>query len=302
MAGAILFLDMKVSLDCLPCLTRQAVELARAAASDQEERERLARRFLREISQMDWSSSAPAMAAQLNALAMPLLPEEEVEDPYLRAKETFNRLALQIYPEARRRVQESGSPFQTAVRLAAVGNTIDLAVNQFLTTTDVEREMEKALDLTLIGDVDQLEAEISQASSILFIADNAGEIVFDKLLLELMPRERMVVAVRGRPILNDATIEDAEAAGLTELVEVIDTGSGIPGIVQEDCSEEFRECFDAADLVIAKGQGNFETLAGEGKAAWFIFRVKCDVTARQAGASVGDLVVYRYTPGGNSAD
>jgi uncharacterized protein with ATP-grasp and redox domains len=292
---------MKASLDCLPCLTRQAVELARVATSDQEEQERLARRFLREISQMDWSSSAPAMAGQLHALAKPLLPEEEVEDPYLQAKEVFNRLALEIYPEARRRVQESDNPFQTAVRLSAVGNTIDLAVNQSLTAEDVECEMEKALDLTLVGDIDQFKAEIAQASSILFIADNAGEIVFDKLLLELMPRERIVAAVRGCPILNDATIEDAEVAGLTDLVEVIDTGSGVPGILYEECGEEFRERFEAADLVIAKGQGNFETLAGEGKAVWFIFRAKCDVTARQVGARVGDLVVYRYVPGGSSA-
>ncbi len=125
--------------------------------------------------------------------------------------------------------------------------------------------------------------------------------MFDKLLLELMPRDRTILAVRGRPVLNDATIEDAEAVGVTSLVEVIDTGSGIPGVVLEDCGEEFRRVFDEADLVIAKGQGNFETLSGGGRAAWFIFRAKCDVTARQVDARTGDLVVYRYLPEGDVA-
>ncbi len=142
---------MKASLDCLPCLTRQAVELARVATPVPQEQERLARRFLAVISEMDWNDSAPAIAGKLHSLAQPLLPDEEIEDPYLQAKEVFNRLALQAFPDARRKVQESGHPFETAVRFSATGNTIDLAVNHFLTPEEVEREMNKAFDLNSGG-------------------------------------------------------------------------------------------------------------------------------------------------------
>ncbi len=123
----------------------------------------------------------------------------------------------------------------------------------------------------------------ARAGRILYLADNAGEIVFDRLLVEALAPQRVTLAVRGTPVLNDATAADARAVGLTEICEVIDNGSDAPGTVLEDCSREFRQRFSTADLIIAKGQGNFETLSEAPGNIFFLFKVKCPVIATRTG-------------------
>ena len=144
--------------------------------------------------------------------------------------------------------------------------------------------------------MEEFRRAVRRATRILYIADNAGEIVFDKLVLEMLPREKVTVAVRGKPVLNDATREDAEAVGVTDLVEVIDTGSDAPGILLEDCSPEFQAAFREADLVLAKGQGNLESLLQGPKEVFFLLRVKCEIVGRQLGRQTGDLVLYHHLP------
>jgi len=134
---------------------------------------------------------------------------------------------------------------------------------------------------------------IAAAERILYLADNAGEIVFDRLLIERLPTEKVTVAVRGLPVINDATLIDAEYAGITELVEVIDNGSDAPGTILEDCSEAFLERFHAADLIISKGQGNYETLSQVHKDIYFLLKVKCPVVARDVGCQMNSLVLQR---------
>ena len=131
-------------------------------------------------------------------------------------------------------------------------------------------------------------------SGILLVWDLAqGEIVFDQLLLEQMPRDNVVFSVRGMPILNDATMEDAEQTGLTEIVRVIHNGSDAPGIVLTECAPEFQKEFEQADLVIAKGQGNFETLSDVDKNIVFLLKAKCPVIADHIGCTIGDSIVGR---------
>ena len=129
------------------------------------------------------------------------------------------------------------------------------------------------------------------AGRILYLCDNAGEILFDKLLIEQLPYGKVTVSVRGFPVINDATMIDAEAAGLTALVEVIDNGSDAPGTLLEDCRRDFQERFKQADLVIAKGQGNYESLSEVRKEIFFLLNVKCQVIARKLGYHIGDLVL-----------
>ena len=138
-----------------------------------------------------------------------------------------------------------------------------------------------------------LKSSIDRASRILYLADNTGEIVFDRLLLEQMPRDRITFAVKGGPVLNDATREDAEFTGITDLVRVIDNGTDIPGTVLSACSAEFREEFARADLVISKGQGNYETLDEEDKHIFFLLKVKCRVVSDDLHCDVGSAVVHR---------
>jgi hypothetical protein len=189
-------------------------------------------------------------------------------------------------------VQRSDDPFAAAVRLAVAGNVIDLGAKGGLTEDEVRQAASAALDHPLVGDVELLRQAATTAQSILYLTDNAGEIVFDRVLIEQLPRDRVTVAVRGRPAINDATREDAAAAALQEIAEVIDNGSAIPGTVLSDCSSEFRRRFAEADLVIAKGQGNFETLNDVPAPLFCLFRVKCAIIAEHCGHPEGSHVVW----------
>ena len=168
-----------------------------------------------------------------------------------------------------------------------------MGANASLDESQVLESIEHALATPLEGDVDALATAMAQAKRILYLADNAGEIAFDRLLLEQMPVEKVTVAVRGAPVLNDATIADTQAAGIPGLVEVIDNGSDAPGTILDDCSAAFRGYFDAADLVFAKGQGNYETLSDVSKNIVFALKAKCPVIARHLGCPVGSAVLKR---------
>jgi hypothetical protein len=134
---------------------------------------------------------------------------------------------------------------------------------------------------------------INAAEKILYLADNAGEIVFDRLLIEQLPIEKVTVVVKGFPVINDATMEDAMLAGLPRIVEVIDNGSDAPGTILESCSQQFRDCFNNSDLIIAKGQGNYETISDVDKNIFFILKAKCPVIARDIGCKVGEMVFQK---------
>jgi uncharacterized protein with ATP-grasp and redox domains len=216
-----------------------------------------------------------------------------VTDPYLDQKRRFNRMALEMLAENRARIETAPDPLETAVRLAIAGNIIDLGVKGGLTENAARTAIENALAEPVRGDVAELRRAVSSARSILYLTDNAGEIVFDRLLIEQLPLNRVTVAVRGLPIINDATVEDAAAVGLYSLVEVIDNGSDAPGTILGDCSDGFRKRFLASDLIIAKGQGNYETLCDDGNDVVFLFKAKCPVIASHVGLPLGSHVLTR---------
>ncbi|MFC1635518.1 DUF89 domain-containing protein, partial [Planctomycetota bacterium] len=235
------------------------------------------------------SQNPPAMAQKIHRFIREITG---IRDPYLDVKNRFNKLALQMYPELRERIDTSTDPLETAVRLAIAGNIIDFGVNSAVEPSQVERTITESLTDPL--DRESLEAfrhAISQAEKILYLGDNAGEIVFDRLLIERLPCEKITFVVKGGPILNDAVIEDAQIVGLTDMVDVIDNGSDAPGNILENCSETFRRRFDESDLIIAKGQGNYETLSDVDKNIFFLVRPKCSVLARHLGREIGSLVL-----------
>jgi uncharacterized protein with ATP-grasp and redox domains len=190
-------------------------------------------------------------------------------------------------------VKESADPFYTAVRLSIAGNVIDMGVNRNLSEDQITESIQGALSEPFHGDIEEFRRAAFRAKSILYLADNAGEIVLDRLLIECLPPGRVTVAVRGGPILNDATLEDARISGLCDIVEVIDNGSSAPGIILQDCSPAFRERFAEADLIIAKGQGNFETLDDIPANIFFLFKVKCQVIASAIGLDEGTQVLRK---------
>jgi len=260
------------------------------ATDDEAVHERVLRELLLAVPKLDMRQSPPVMGQRIHRLIRELTGKS---DPYREIKDQFNRVALELYPELKARVGRSGNPIEAAVRVAIAGNIIDCGVNNDLDEAHVRHTLEDAFAEPLNGDVRDFVDVISAAEDILYLADNAGEIIFDRLLIEQMPREKITVVVRGGPVINDATMDDAIVAGLLELVEVIDNGSDAPGTILEDCSERFRKRFDEAGLVIAKGQGNYETLSGVEKDMFFMLKVKCPVIARDIGCEVGSLVLQR---------
>ncbi len=280
---------MRTYLDCVPCFIRQALEAARLATDDEATQEKIIRRSLRLAAEQDYAQPPPVMGQALHRLIRQLAGDG---DPYREAKEHFNQVALRLYHELKERIRQSERPFETAARLAIAGNIIDLGVHGGLKTADVEEAVGEALHAPLDKEaVARLEERVRSAREILYVADNAGEIVLDRLLVEELPPDRTTAVVRGAPVLNDATLEDARATGLTEVVRVIGNGSDAPGTLLEDCSEEVRQLLASADLVIAKGQGNYETLSQLDDRAFFLLRAKCPVIADHIGCPVGALVI-----------
>jgi uncharacterized protein with ATP-grasp and redox domains len=280
---------MKTYFDCIPCFVRQALDSVRMTTEDEEIHERVLREVLRLGSGMDMSQSPPAMAQKIHRLIRSITG---VEDPYIEVKNSFNKLALQMYPELKELVETSVNTLETAVQLAIAGNIIDFGVNSTVEQAEVESTINKSLKASLdMQALEQLREATSQAQDILYLGDNAGEIVFDRLLIEQLPWKKISFVVKGGPVLNDATVEDADIVGLTDFVNVIDNGSDAPGTILENCSETFRRRFNESDLVIAKGQGNYESLSGVDKKMFFMVRPKCSVLARHLGCEIGSLVL-----------
>ena len=278
---------MKTQLECVPCFARQVFDAVAEAVADPARREVLLRRLLREIAEADWSDSPPAIAQRLHRAIRRELGDP---DPYLAVKDRMNRMALDLLPALRARLAAHPDPREAAVRVAIGGNLLDVGAKTQIAAEDLPAHLETIWTQPLRGDVASLFAAAERARSILYLADNAGEIVFDRLLIEQLPVGKDVGAVRVAPVLNDAVRADAETAGLPELVPVVDNGSDAPGTILDDCSADFRARFAAADLVIAKGQGNYETLSETDRPIYFLFTVKCPLVAARVGEPVGSLV------------
>ena len=282
---------MRIYLDCIPCFVRQALNSARLVTSEEHIHEKVVREVLRLAIDLDVSQSPPAIGQQIHRLIRKLINDN---DPYRKIKEQFNESALKLYPKSKDWVRTSEDPFATAVRLAIAGNIIDFGVNSTLEESYIKETISNSLSGYLDPEhIQGLKDAAMAAGKILYLADNAGEIVFDRLLIEQLPAEKITVVVRCKPVINDATMEDAEFAGLTEIVEVIDNGSDAPGTILQDCSQTFRDRFEDADMIIAKGQGNYETLNEVDKNIFFLLKVKCSIIARDIGCEVGEMILQK---------
>ena len=279
--------------ECLSCLMRQAGEAAALGALEGEARAVLLSAVERFLVLADRNMPAPILAQQVQRL---IRQSTGRADLYAAVRQGMNELAARIYPEWHRRFFAGYPPLEAGVRLAIVGNLLDVAAKTQCNGEAMSSALEGALTQPLEGSVEVLSEALRGAGAILYLADNAGEIVFDRALLEQMPAGRFAVVVRGGPVLNDATRADAEWAGLIDLGEVITNGSDAPGTVLEDCSPGFRARFASADLVIAKGQGNYETLARADKHIFFLLKVKCPVVAASLGLPCGSLVLKEHLP------
>jgi len=275
---------MKTYLDCIPCILRQSIEAARMVSNNPIVHEKIMRNTLQRAGEMDLNQSPPAMAQRLHRY---LREMTGVDDPYRQAKDELNQLALELVRPFCARVKADSDPLQMAVRLAIAGNIMDMGVIGNLTEAEVRQTMDQALHAPFFGELDKFRQAVADSKSILYLADNAGEIAFDRLLIEQLLPKPITLVVRGAPIINDVTLIDAQTVGLDQMVEVIDNGSDAPGTILSDCSPEFRRRFAEADLIISKGQGNLETLSSEAGNIFFLFKVKCPMVANLVGQPVG---------------
>ena len=284
---------MKIYLRCIPCFARQAVEAAEMATDDPALREKIVREALKVASTTPFDKTPPHIGMEIHRIIRRIVGNT---DPYKELKEKYNKKAMSLYPYMKEIVEKSENRLDTAVRIAIAGNIIDFGIS----ATENKIHLNKIIEETLkspfaVYNFDQFEKDIKTADNILYIADNAGEIVFDRVLIEEIPdyRKKVTLVVRGHPVINDATMEDAEQCGLTKLVRVINNGSDAPGTILETCSEEFRHELKIADLIIAKGQGNYETLSEIDKNIYFLLKAKCNVLANDLNVNVGDIILKK---------
>ncbi len=232
--------------------------------------------------------SVPAFSRELHSL---LREYTRNPDPYKEVKRQSNDLALHMYPDLKKRVRESGNPFETALRLAIAGNIIDYGISDHF---DIPGTLDKVLHSDFaINHSEELKQTLSKAGSVLYLGDNCGEIVFDKLFIETLKHPNLCFAVRGAPVINDVTQEDAHYTGMDEVARIISNGHDAPSTLLEHCSSEFLEVFNKTDVIISKGQGNLEGLLENtaDKEVFFLLMVKCDVIADILGVSKGSFVV-----------
>ncbi|MGR6835578.1 damage-control phosphatase ARMT1 family protein [Syntrophomonas erecta] len=281
---------MQTYLDCVPCFVRQTIDAMRMVTNDPALQEKVVKKILLETAELDFKESPPYMGMIIHRYVREFTG---LKDPYKEEKDRFNRAALHMYAQLKETTLSSPAPFTTAVKLAIAGNIIDFGVTAQISEELVEKTVEFCLEQDLPSSaIEQLKKGITRAKKIMFLGDNAGEIVFDKLLIEQMPLDRIVYVVKASPIVNDATMEDAVATGLTKLVKVIDNGTDAQGTILKQCSPEFLDEFEKADLIIAKGQAHYETLnKATGKNIFFLLKVKCPVLARDIGCKKGEMMV-----------
>ncbi len=285
---------MKIAYECLPCLIRQSVESARMVTDDIAMQQSIIKNTLKEVSKLNFTETAPYFGRLIHSYIKDVSSNP---DPYKELKVKYNEVAIELCREfdLPNLIRSSKSPVDTACRLAIAGNIIDFSVSALLDEDNVRATIEKCVSEEIENSMtSELIEAVHRSNKILFIADNSGEIVFDKLLINELPKEKITYVVKGEPIVNDATMEDAIEVGMTDLVRVIDNGSDAQGTILNLCSDEFRKEFDEADLIIAKGQANYETLTElEYKEIFFLLKAKCQSIADDLNCSLGDLVIKR---------
>jgi len=271
---------------------RQAVDAIRMITDDPRLQEKILRECLIAASKLDMDGIGILTNNRIHKIIKKFAPGG---DPFREIKQEFNAICINMIDEMKQVIEKSNNPFETSLRIALAGNIIDVGPGAELNEEIIRKAIKQALHQKLDRkDVEMLQDNINNRERILYIGDNAGEIVFDKIFIEQLPKEKITYAVRGGPILNDSTMEDARMVGMDDIVRVITTGVDLPAAALPLCSKEFLEEYKRSDLVIAKGQGNYEALSDEKKNIFFLLKLKCPVIVRDFNNQheAGDIVVH----------
>lgn len=282
---------MRARVDCLPCVLKQILATVSRVSTDEWFQARAMAMMMGRIAELDLERSP----AELTHDALTQLRSViGASDPFAEDKRTYNSMMLTVLPQLRRMVKSSERPLGLAAKLAVAGNVIDLGI---LSEFDVQAELRAAADRPLAVDhTTELETALKSASTVMYILDNAGEAAVDRVFIEQMQGLDVTCVVRRSPVLNDATRADAEEVGLDKLSTIVDPGAEMLGVVPALSSPEFRKLFREADVVIAKGQANYETLDECERGVFFLLKAKCPVVAGVLSVAEGQAVVL-FKPG-----
>jgi len=273
---------MKIPIDCIPCQVKQSLVTAKKLTDNESVISGSLRETLNIAASFESHENVFSLYYEMAENVRKINPSW---DPYKEFKKDFNEICLKIAPKLKTDAYLSEDIFTAGLKIALAGNAIDVMQGSLLNEDILIDSVEKSLLLNINTDkTEQLKQNILNAKKILFIGDNAGEIVFDKVFLEIMQDtvlrghglDKITYSVRGGPALNDSTMDDAVMTGMDKLVKIISTGINLPAAYLPLCSEEFRKEYEDSDLIIAKGQGNYEALFEEKKNIFFLLKLKCE--------------------------
>jgi len=280
---------MKTQFECIPCIISSYLKLVETSVIPETQQEVILRQLLHYLSGVDYDQSPPMMGRTLQRMIRESLQNP---DPYHQIKQHYNQMMMDLYSSFKEIVERSEDPFDAAMRMAIAGNVIDFGAKyQFDIMDSINRVKEHEL---AIDDSRFLRDDLEHAQTLLYIGDNCGEIVLDKLFLETIDISQKNFVVRESPVINDITLEDAKMTGIDKIATILTTGDDSPGAVWESASKDFRDHFNNADVIISKGQGNLEGLLDvPHDHVYFLLVTKCDLIGEKIGARNGDFVVKR---------
>ena len=269
---------MKLHADCVACLTRGALNRAKDIPDGPAKTEYM-RRVCEALAAADMNyDSAPLMDAQIMRLAREMLG---VQRDFSEIKRRYNALILGIYDQLKARVRAAEDPLRTALQISMVGNYIDFNIAGNVTEDGALRLLDEAPNREIdAAELKHMREDLARGGELVFVHDNCGEVVLDKLLIEtireLYPDIHAVSLIRCQPVVNDVTWEDAEQIGLSEVSEILDNGfPDLPGTQIDKLPPDVRTRVENATLLIAKGQGNFESMIESGLNIYYVFLSKC---------------------------
>lgn len=284
---------MKINYKCLPCLVNQVVKVAEMTNVTQ--REKLFQDVFKYLSKLDFNKTNPEVIGTTFRMLKQHIGNE---DPYLEIRNYYNELFLKMEEEFEKKIDESINPFEEAVKYAIVGNIIDFNPVHNHSMADIMAYFNQIDEYKLsINDSDELIRDVQDAKVILYLGDNCGEICLDKILVKkikaLNPNSHIYFGTRGAAVVNDSIAEDAYSVGINQYATVISNGDDSLGTVLSRTSEAFNEIYEKADVVIAKGQANYESLSEEKKNIYFMLMTKCEVISEYIGTAQKSLVCMK---------
>lgn len=285
---------MDISYECGPCFLRQAREALDLSTDDENLKIEIMGEIFKflSITFREGTNSNSTGSLMHNIIKQ----KTGCMDPYYKEKVEGNEIAIKYLPEVKKILTEDDS-LENYVKIAIIGNILDFGA--FTLDDDIESVIKSSLkkDLT-VKDIEEFENSLKTHDKVLYLVDNTGEIVFDKLLLNKIKEYDLdiTIAVKSEPILNDATMVEALDVGLDKFGELVDIGAGTVGYVDSEISDEFRQIFDNHEFIISKGMGNYEGLTEidlSDKDIYFLLCVKCNTIARHISANLHDMLLFK---------